>query len=179
MASCAPVNFTESDREISIPVAVVLERAMDHSKKWVLPQWRLFAIVTGEHIRQHHQKVLIHQDEIRSRFYWGGMVLHLYKDGSEGYWYNLLSKTPYLFVICDGEEGEMEIDPGFVTANQDEATGYMESDRMVLSIAMPAEIRDILERYVISHYFPRQKKKRKRQNWAENTAYAKEPGQKS
>ncbi len=152
---------------------------MDHSKKWVLPQWRLFAIVTGEHIRQHHQKVLIHQDEIRSRFYWGGMVLHLYKDGSEGYWYNLLSKTPYLFVICDGEEGEMEIDPGFVTANQDEATGYMESDRMVLSIAMPAEIRDILERYVISHYFPRQKKKRKRQNWAENTAYAKEPGQKS
>jgi hypothetical protein len=168
-----PVEFAESDREISIPVSVILERAIDRSKKWVVPQWQIFAIVTGENLQQHDQKVLIHEDEIHSRYIWGGMVLKLYKDGSEGYWYNLLSDTPYLFVICDGEEGEMDVEPGFVTANQDEATGYMESDRIVLSIAMPLEIRDILERYVVTHYFPEQKKKRKRKNWAENSDYVK------
>ena len=167
------IDFSESDREISIPVAVILERVIDTTKKWVLPHWNLFAIVTGEHLHQQDQKVLIHEDEMRSRFYWGGMKLQLFKDGSEGYWYNLLSKTPFLFVICDGEEGDREVEPGLITANQDEATGYMESDRMVLSIAMPAEIRDVLEKYVISHYRPEQKKKRKRQDWAENSAYAK------
>ncbi len=167
------LRYTETAREISIPVAVVLERTIDITKKWVLPQWKVFAIVTGEYLRQQDQKVLIHEDEMHSRYYWGGMELRLYKDGSEGYWYNLLSDKPFLFVICDGEEGERDIEPGFITANQDEATGYMESDRMVLSIAMPLEIREILERYVVSHYFPEQKKKRKRQDWAKNSAYAK------
>lgn len=165
--------FNETDREISIAVGVVLERTIDTQKKWVLPQWKCFAVVTGEHLLKSDQKVLIHQDELYSRYYWGGMELHLYKDGSEGYWYNLLSETPYLFIICDGEEGDREVEPGFITANQDEATGYMESDRMVLSITMPADIRQILEQYVITHYQPEQKKKRKRQNWAENSAYDK------
>lgn len=165
--------FTESDREVVVPVAVILERIIDQTKKWVMPQWKCFAIVTGEHLRQTDQKLLIHEEESCSRYYWGGLQLHLYKDGSEGYWYNLLSETPFLFVICDGELGDHSVEPGMVTANQDEATGYMESDRMVLSIPMPVEIRDLLENYVISHYQPEIKKKRKRQNWADNSAYAK------
>lgn len=175
MNKAPQIDFTESDREVSIPVSVILERAIDRSKKWVVPQWKFFAVVTGEHIHQGDQKVLIHEDEIHCRYIWGGLVLKLYKDGTEGYWYNLLSDTPYLFVVCDGEEGEMDVEPGFITANQDEATGYMESDRIVLSIAMPVEICDIVERFVVSHYFPEQKKKRKRQNWADNSTYAKRP----
>ena len=167
------LKFTESEREVAVPVAVVLERTIDKSKTWVIPQWKCFAIVTGEHILQEDNRKLIHEDETKSRYFWGGMELRLYKDGSEGYWYNLLSETPFLFVICDGEEGASEAEPGMITANQDEATGYMESDRMVLSIPMPAEIRDIVEKYVVTHYRPEQKKKRKRVDWAENSAYAK------
>jgi hypothetical protein len=166
-------EFTESEREVTIPVSVVLERTIDNKKKWVLPQWKAFAVVTGQHIYQHDQKVLIHEDEFRSRFFWGGLVVHLYKDGTEGYWYNLLSDSPYLFIVCDGEEGDRDVEPAFITANQDEATGYMESDRLVLSIAMPGDILDVIERYVVSHYHPEQKRKRKRQNWAENSDYAK------
>lgn len=175
MNKATPIDFTESDCEVSVPVAVVLERTVDSSKKWDIPQWKVFAVVAGGHIDQYDQKVLIHEDDIHCRFFWGGLVLHLYKDGTEGYWYNLLSDTPFLFVICDGEEGDRELEPTFITANQDEATGYMESDRIVLSIAMPAEICDLLERFVISHYRPEQKKKRKRREWASESAYAKTP----
>ena len=171
-------SFTESGREVTIPVAVVLQRTIDRSKKWVLPQWKVFAVVTGARIDQRGQPLLIHDDERHRRYLCGGLVLHLYKDGAEGYWYNLLSDPPYLFVVCDGEQGDDEVQPAFITANQDEANGYMEADRLVLSAPMPAQICDILERYVVSHYHPAQKKKRKRREWVEESIYGKRSRQK-
>ncbi|MDD9857574.1 MAG: DUF3305 domain-containing protein [Gammaproteobacteria bacterium] len=170
-------TFTESDREVRIPVAVVLQRTIERAKRWVLPQWRVFAVVAGEHIPRHRQAVLIHDDGIHRRYLHGGMMLRLYKDGGEGYWYNLLSERPYLFVVCDGEHGDSEVLPAFITANRDEANGYMEVDRLVLPAPMPANMCDILERYVISHYRPAGKKKRARQEWAQESVYAKRPRQ--
>ena len=170
---------SQSDREITIPVAVVLQRTIDRSKKWVWPQWEVFAVIAGQHIDRSDQPLVIHDDGIHRRYLRGGLVLHLYKDGSEGYWYNLLSEPPYLFVVCDGEQGDDEVQPAFITANQDEANGYMEADRLVLSAPMPAQICDILERYVISHYRPKEKKKRKRQEWAAESIYGKRSRQKS
>lgn len=167
--------FTESRREVTLPVAVVLQRTVDTMKKWALPQWRVFAVVTGEHLKPSEQPSLIHDDGVHRRYLSGGMTLRLYKDGSEGYWYNLLSDPPHLFVVCDGEQGDDEVQPAFITANQDEANGYMEADRLVLSAPMPARICDILERYVISHYRPVDKKKRKRREWADESIYAKRP----
>ncbi len=175
----APLAVAETAREVSIPVAVVLQRTLDRGKKWVLPQWKVFAVVAGAHIPQADQQLLIHDDGVRRRYLSGGMVLHLYKDGSEGYWYNLLSDPPYLFVVCDGEQGDEAVEPAFITANQDEANGYMESDRLVLSAPMPGKICDILERYVIAHYRPVKKKKRARREWAEESIYGKRPRQES
>ncbi|NKB76777.1 MAG: DUF3305 domain-containing protein [Gammaproteobacteria bacterium] len=167
------IKITESDAQISIAVAVVIERTETPQSKWGYPVWKVFAVIAGEHIEQYDQSMVIHDEGKSTRFYWGGLSLNLYKDGSEGYWYNLLSDVPYLFVVCDGEEGAHEIEPSFVTANQDEANASMESDDMVLSIPMPIDIRELVERYVISHYSPEQKKKRKRKEWIEESQYAK------
>lgn len=43
---------------------------------------------------------------------------------------------------------------------------------MVLSAPMPEEITELLERYVISHYQPQIKRKRKRRDWLEDSLYA-------
>ena len=169
-------EFTESDREVAVPVAVVLQRTIDRSGKWVMPQWSVFAVVAGEHIQPSDAPLLIHDDGVHCRYLCGGLVLHLYKDGTEGYWYNLLSDPPYLFVVCDGEQGDEQVQPAFITANQDEANGYMETDRLVLSAPIPAQICDILERYVISHYRPMEKKKRRRREWADESIYGKRSG---
>jgi hypothetical protein len=177
MASDTHQEFVESEREVTIPVSVVLERIIDTSKKWVLPQWSGYAVVTGKHIQHHQQCVLIHDDGMTCRYIWGGLIVHLYKDGGEGYWYNLLSDKPHLFVICEGDQGQMDVEPAFITANQDEATGYMEADRLVLSVPMPEDICLILENYVVSHYLPREKKKRKRREWLTDSEYAKRSSQ--
>jgi len=163
------IVITES--RIKIPVAVVLQRTIDPSKKWSYPNWSIAAVVAGENIQQQREKMTIHETENTFRSFHGGLLLELFKDGSEGYWYNLLSDKPYLFVICEGEQGAMEVEPVFITANQDEATGHLESDDIVLSVVMPGEIRDLLERYVVDHYQPAIKKKRKRRDWLDDSLY--------
>ncbi len=168
-------DFTVSEREVTIPISVVLERTLDPESRWGLPQWTARAVVSGEHATHSPDSVVIHDEDGRTRFLWGGLIVHLYRDGNEGYWYNLLSDQPFLFVVCEGNHGDMEVEPAFVTANQDEATGYMEAERLVLSVPMPAEVCRVVERYVISHYLPEEKKKRRRRDWLSDSDHEKGP----
>jgi hypothetical protein len=99
------------------------------------------------------------------------MEVALYKDACESYWYNLLSDTPHLFVICyqdpEPEDESMAITPVIVSPNQDEANAHMESEDLVYSVPMPDQAIAWLEHFVVDHYDPVIKKKRKRRNWAQ------------
>lgn len=161
------IQPVETATRFTIAVAVVIARSVNPASKWGYPAWQLSAILAGAELRNGNpvQKLKIHDDGAVQRFFHGGLQLNLYKDGSEGYWYNLLSEQPFLFVVCEGEQGACEIAPMYVTANQDEAIGHLESEDIVLSAPMPVEIRELLERYVVNHYQPAQHKKRKRKNW--------------
>ena len=165
-------NKTES--RISIPIEVVLERTVDRSKRWSYPTWAIVSLASGQDLQQGVQCMALHDTFVADsqRFFYSGLVLDLFKDGSEGYWYNLLSADPYIFVVCEGEQEAMEVRPFYVTVNQDEATGHLESEDIVLSAPMPTKLRALLERYVVEHYKPEQQKKRKRKNWLENSLYA-------
>ena len=57
--------------------------------------------------------------------------------------------------------------PLIVTLSYDEAASYLESDDIVESVAMPAELYRWVENFVLEHYLPQKKKKRKRENWKE------------
>jgi hypothetical protein len=162
-------NRAEETSRVSIPIAVVLERTIDQSKRWVVPSWSIYTVVSDQNLDSLQQQVTVQDDGTTHRFFHGGLSLNLFKDGGEGYWYNLLSSDPYLFVVCEGEPGAMEIIPFYVTANQDEAMGHLETDDIVLSIPMPVDIRELLEHYVLDHYEPVEKKKRKRRDWLQDS----------
>lgn len=168
--------FTACAREAALPVAVVLQRRVAGGQTWAGPQWQAVAVVAGEHLPRHAQAVLIHDDGACRRTLHGGLTLRLHTDGGEGYWVNLLSESPYLFVVCeeagdDGDDGDGGLRPAFITANRDEANGYLEADRVVLAAPMPATVCDFVERYVVSHYRPAAKKKRARREWAAESDY--------
>jgi hypothetical protein len=165
------IQAIETASRLSIPVAVVLDRELDQGSRWGYPTWRVHEVVAGEGIAQLGGKSVIGANAGTRRTVHTGFTLDLFKDGSEGYWYNLLSEEPYLFVVCEGEYSAMEIRPMHVTANQDEANGHLESDDIVLPVPMPAEITALLERYVISHYRPEVKRKRKRRDWLDDSQY--------
>ena len=58
--------------------------------------------------------------------------------------------------------------PLLVTLSYDEAASYMEGDNPVFNLPIPAEMHAWVECYVIEHYRPEEKKKRKRQRWQQD-----------
>ena len=67
------------------------------------------------------------------------------------------------------ESPDGELTPFRVTADHDSATVCLESDDQVFAVPIPPEIYQYLERFVVAHFVPQERKKRKRKNWSETT----------
>ena len=103
-----------------------------------------------------------------SQYSWRGYDVALYLDDIESYHFNLEGESPWIFVIgeyADAEDEAGEIVALLVTLSYDEAASYMETNSLVFDLPIPGEIQLCVERYVLDHYRPLQKKKRKRQRW--------------
>lgn len=158
-----------------IPVTVVVECRQARVGQWVEDQWEAMAVIAGEEVMSNDSSAtLVHEDAQCRRYLWTGLKLGLYKDACESYWYNLMSGKPYLFVVCyvdEDEDGEESLIPALVTADQQEASGHMETDDHVYSVPMPEQVHEWLERFVVAHYVPAQKKKRKRREWMKESEH--------
>jgi len=144
------------------PVSVVMERKQVQHRRWSVPQWEAVGVVVGEAAGTEHTVIPI--DEQREQHLWPGFAVHFYKDCAESYWYNLVGRTPSLFVICRESEGD-DLRPVRVTVNYDEATAHAEGDDAVFSVPIPNELYEPLERFVMDNYVPEPPKKRKRRDW--------------
>lgn len=152
---------------LSFPVAVLVEHQAVHDNRWIDGRWVVTGVVASEpladagvHCRQ------IHGDAESQQYLWSGLSIELHQDDNESYYANLMSDTPGVFVICEGEQ-EDELKPASVTLSYGEATSYMETDQRVERVAMPPEVYRWLEQYVLANYVPEKRKKRKRDNWKE------------
>ena len=158
-------------RQRRFPVSVLMERRLAKSGRWQQYQWECIAVVAGEQMVDGQSGcTLVDEDDAHARYMFSGLEVALFADACESYWYNLQSDSPYLFVICFNDESAdddtMAVQPVVVTASQDEANAHMESEDFVYSVPMPDKVVDWLERYVVEHYQPEVKKKRKRRDWA-------------
>ncbi|MBW8055700.1 MAG: DUF3305 domain-containing protein [Nitrospira sp.] len=153
------------------PVSVIVERQQVQHGRWTMPRWEAVGVVASENaIDTERQKTLIHSDGKSEQYLWTGFSIELFKDGGESYWYNLVARNPSLYVVCE-EGDEAEITPFLVLADYAEANMHAEADDLVCSVPMPPEIYQWLERFVMNNYVPKPKKKRKRKDWMEESAY--------
>ena len=161
---------------LELPVTVLVECRQARSGRWLQEQWEAVAVVAGEDVSDDATKTtLVHEDAECRRYLWSGMKLKLYKDACESYWYNLMSGKPYVYVICymdEAEDGVESLSPVLVTADQQEASGHMETDDRVFSVPMPEQLYLKVERFVVENYVPEEKKKRKRKQWAKESENA-------
>jgi len=128
--------------------------------------WRAVSVLAGDHlVGQGAGQTPIYEDDRHAQFLWSGFSLELYRDLAEEYWYNLTSDNPSLFVICH-ESPDGELTPFRVIADQNSASGCLESDDQVFAVPIPPEIYQHLEQFIVAHYVPRERKKRKRKNWS-------------
>ena len=150
---------------LCFPVDVLVEHRAVHDNRWIDGRWVVTGVVASEpladagvHCRQ------IHGDAESQQYLWSGLSIELHRDDTESYYANLMSDTPGVFVICEGEQ-EDELKPASVTLSYGEATSYLETDQRVERVAMPPEIYRWLEQYVLANYVPEKRKKRKRDDW--------------
>jgi hypothetical protein len=150
----------------AIPVAVIMGRREISGGAWRVPSWRAVGVVSGEHFvnrAARGEPVAAAGEE--QQFLWTGLTLELYRDAAESYWSNLVGEKPALFVRCQ-EDADMLPIPVAVSADQDEAGAGIEGDDSVFAVAIPPEVYQALERFVVEHFVPREPKKRKRKNWS-------------
>ena len=168
-----PPGASPSAIRLEVPVTVLMECRQARSGRWVEEQWEAVAVVAGEDVSDAAAKsTLVHEDGECRRYLWSGMKLKLYRDACESYWYNLMSGKPYLYVVCymdEAEDGAQSLSPVLVTADQQEASGHMETDDRVFSVPMPEQLYLKVERFVVENYVPEEKKKRKRTQWAKES----------
>ncbi len=93
-----------------------------------------------------------------------GFTLHLHADECESYYHNLMAPSPRCYVVASvADDGTPK--PLLVTLSFDEAHAYLEGEENLYTVPMPPEIYRWTESFVLAHYVPTRRTKRKRQDW--------------
>jgi len=165
-------NSWQATNNGQFPVSVLMQFRESQNKLWSSGQWEVTGLVVGEAGEKitgmTDSSQVISRDIGNGQRLWSGLVVQLHKDDGESYYHNLMCENPKAFIICKSDEIELDqCQPFLVTLSYDEAVSYMEVDELVLSVDMPAELYRWVEQFVLEHYVPEKKRKRKRENWKE------------
>src|SRR5882672_3911572 len=140
----------------SLAVAVVMERTQLQNR-WQAEKWEPVGVLPDNESEGAAPR-LLHEDARSAQWLHPGFTLELFHDESEGYYLNLASPQPFVFVNGLDETGAGV--PKSVTVSYNEAARMMDGGARVDGVPMPAEWIPWLEQYVMKHYKPEPKKKR-------------------
>ena len=148
------------------PVSVIMESRPSNSA-WQDLSWNAVGVCAAtEHSpdeEPHAEARVMNLGEIK-QFVYPQLKLRLFLDECESYYHNLMSPQPGCFVMAREDDTGRPV-PFLVSMSFDEANAYQEGDDLVYAVPIPAELYRWLEAYVVEHYIPIKRKKRKRKNW--------------
>ena len=138
----------------SFPVAVVMQRRLT-SNRWQAEIWEPRDVLPG-HVGGREPSLLVDREGVQQWLHCGFSLL-LHRDEAEGYYLNVSSGSPRVFVLwrMDGERGV----PLDVTVSYNEGGRWLDGGHSVDSVAMPAEIFAWVGEYVEQNYRPEPKKR--------------------
>lgn len=139
------------------PIAVVMERAKLASP-WQPYRWEAKGVVRDIFPAGTCERVML-QDEQLWQILYPGLELKLMLDEAEGYYLNLTSPQPKVFVLWRLTEDIAR--PQFVTVSYHEGARWMDSSENVDGVAMPVELLPWVGEFVEQHYRPEPEKKKR------------------
>jgi len=153
--------------ESSIPVAIVMQRRMLQNR-WQSETWEPTGIVANHAARSgpSAEPVLLVEEGGTAQWLHPGFELKLFRDETEGYYLNVSSNEPRIFVMWRMEEAQGTHKfgvPKFVTVSYNGR--LMDGGEQVDTVPMPAEVMAWVGAYVEEHYRPEQKKRRRPQSF--------------
>jgi hypothetical protein len=137
-------------------VAVVVEREAVESR-WETHRWHLLGAVpdVGGEAR------VIHEDARCLQRLHPGFTVNLYPEEAEGYYLNVSSKVPSLFVSLRIDEATGDVYPFQATVNYNEASRWMDGgERVERAVAWP-ELIAWMGQWVEDNYRPEPKKRQR------------------
>ncbi|MGL5003143.1 MAG: DUF3305 domain-containing protein [Casimicrobium sp.] len=149
----------------TIPAKVVWSLDVSFRKRpvqsrWADFQWEPVSAVMALNATSLSCDVITVEGEMQWR--WSGATMDLHPSEGEGYWLNLTSETPCLFVMWRMEEGDEVPRPVVVTASYNEAGRMLDAGDRVDRVPMPEAMQAALAEYTMKFYKPEVRKKVKR-----------------
>ena len=134
--------------------AVIMERLAGNDR-WATERWEAKGIVPDLPAADNAPRV-IYADERTEQMLFPGLALRLEPREAEGYYVNITSTQPKVFVMwrMDGEIAR----PEYITASYIEGVGWVDSGENVDSVALPEELLPHIAEFVAEHYRPEPKK---------------------
>ena len=137
----------------SFPIAVVMQRRPAKSR-WADYVWEPIGALAGEHGADVRPLVA---HEGLAQWLHPGFTLELHRDEVEGYYENVATGKPRVFVLWRMDE-ERAL-PLYVTASLAEASRWLDGGHSVDGVPMPVEIHAWVGEYVERNYRPEPKKR--------------------
>lgn len=147
----------------SFSASVIMQQSPSDSP-WADHRWEAIGVSAGGSGDSEPAVILINENEGVKRFLNSGFTLHLYVDECESYYHNLMSPTPRCYIVADPDENGVPI-PFLISLSFDEAHAYLEGEEVVYAVDIPPEFYRWCEAFVLQHYVPEKKVKRKLKDW--------------
>jgi hypothetical protein len=144
----------------TMKVAVILSREPAENR-WESVRWQLLGAVpdSGGAVR-----ALVDTPEMLQRLY-PGLDVTLFKDEAEGYYLNVSSEEPSVFVSIRHDEGGEEPYPFQCTVSYNEAARWMDGGEKVERVPAWPELVGWIARWVETNYRPEPKRSQRPQSF--------------
>jgi hypothetical protein len=139
------------------PVAVIMER-IKLASPWLPYRWEAKGVVRDIFPAGMGERLML-QDEQLLQILHPGLELRLMRDEAEGYYLNLTSPEPKVFVLWRLHDEQAR--PEFVTVSYNEGARWMDSSENVDGVSMPVELLPWIGDFVEQHYRPEPEKKKR------------------
>ena len=147
---------------LRFPVTVILRRTK-LANRWVDAQWEPIE-VSSDVAPSPSDPIRIADDGMGTCWRFGGHYFELHPSEAEGYYLNITSPDPKVFVMWRLADAGVEpaAFPVLVTVSYNEAARILDGGEQVDSVPMPPEILERARSFAALHYKPEPRKKVRR-----------------
>lgn len=139
------------------PVAVVMEKTA-LKNRWVSEKWETKGVVHDSSPRGSPSRVIVERAEL-SQYLYPGYEIRLQRHEAEGYYLNITSPQPKVFVLWRMHaEGAR---PELLSVSYNEGTRWADSGEQVDGVALPSELLEWIAAFVMQHYEPEPPKRKR------------------
>ena len=141
----------------SYPLAVIMQRRV-LANRWASEQWETQGVVRDPGPAGAAPRVIVEREDVTQMLF-SGHRLTLTRDEAEGYYLNLTSPEPKVFVLWRPQDGVAH--PERLTVSYGEGTRWADSGEQVDGVPIPSDLLPWMAAFVEAHYRPEPPKKKR------------------